>query len=187
MTSVEIPSRVRWAGAAFVTAATGFQILWLGLPAMFVSIGLIASFSIWVSSNWRIEPALRTAFLISIIVFICHAIEEFAMGLQSDLPALFGRAEWSDGEFLTFNSVWMLIFCIAAFFLRPGRSLPVLIVLFFALLGGVGNGIFHLLLVLQRGGYFPGAWTAPFCLVAGIWLLRLLYSKDRSVAADSGD
>ena len=97
-------------------------------------------------------------------------------GLQQALPALFQRAPWSDGQYLAFNGVWALVFCIAALAVRPTRPLPVLIVLFFAVAGGVGNGVLHLLLVLRQAAYFPGAWTAPLCFVVGVWLLRLLYS-----------
>ena len=50
-------------------------------------------------------------------------------------------------------------------------------VLFFAVAGGLLNGVGHLLLALQRGAYFPGAWTAPLALCVGIWLLWLLYAR----------
>jgi hypothetical protein len=32
------------------------------------------------------------------------------------------------------------------------------------------------LLVVTQGGYFPGAWTAPLCLVVGALLLRQLFT-----------
>ena len=51
-----------------------------------------------------------------------------------------------------------------------------LIALFFAFGGGVGNGVAHLMLVVAQGGYFPGAWTALHCLIVGTVLLRQLFS-----------
>ena len=108
-------------------------------------------------------------------VFLAHVAEELLGGLHRALPDLFDRPAWSELRYLVFNGVWALVFLAAAITLRPGRPLPALIVLFFAFAGGVGNGILHLLLVLQQGAYFPGAWTAPLCLAVGVWLLRLLY------------
>src|SRR6266576_267638 len=49
-------------------------------------------------------------------------------------------------------------------------QLAYLVVLFLALAGGVGNGAGHLLLSVTQRGYFPGAATAPLCLLVGITL-----------------
>lgn len=171
------------AGAAFVVVAILFQIFWLGLPAIFLSVALLASYWLWLSSDWQEAPQLPWAFAVSIIIFLSHAAEEFMTGFHRALPALFDRAAWSNTQFLVFIIVWMLVFCISAFSIRPNRPLPSLIVLFFAVAGGVGNGVMHLLLVVQQGGYFPGAWTAPLCLGVGIWLLRLLYGQVRPDSA----
>lgn len=178
MSSAPLSTRDRWLGAGFVLAALLFQALWLGLPAIFLSVVLMVSYGLWVTTSWRVTPRLRVAFLLGILVFFVHFVEEFTTGLQRALPELFDRAAWSDPQFALFNGVWALVFMAAALTLRPGRSLPALIVLFFAIAGGVGNGVLHLLLVVQRGGYFPGAWTAPLCLAVGIWLLRLLYATE---------
>ena len=77
---------------------------------------------------------------------------------------------------MVFNAAWFTAFMLAAWGLRRHHPLAVLIVLFFALAGGVGNGIVHLSLVVSQGGYFPGAWTAPLCLVVGALLLRQLFT-----------
>jgi hypothetical protein len=41
----------------------------------------------------------------------------------------------------------------------------------------IGNGIGHLVLAASRGGYFPGAATAPFLLLTAGWLAVLLYLR----------
>lgn len=179
LSSVPLSVRTRLLGVGVVLAGVVFQALWLGLPAIFVSIGLVISYGFWVGAGWRFAPRLKVVFFIAVFVFVGHAAEEFLTGFQQDLPALFGRAPWSDQRFIIFNGLWALVFAAAAFTVTAVRPLPVLIILFFAVVGGVGNGVAHLLLVLQRGAYFPGAWTAPVCLVMGIWLLRLLYTSDR--------
>lgn len=179
MSSVPIAMRTQWIGAGIVLAAILYQAFWLGLPAVFLSVALLVSYGLWICTTWHVIPKLRMAFTLAIVVFLGHAVEEFLTGFHHALPALFGRAPWSDRQFLVFNSSWALIFCMAAVAVRPMRRLPVLIILFFTVAGGVGNGVLHLLLVFQRGAYFPGAWTAPFCLGVGIWLLRLLYTSER--------
>ena len=159
-------------------AAMVFQALWLGLPAVFLSVALLLSYGLWITTAWRVIPRLRFACILGIFIFLGHAAEEFLTGLQTALPAMFGRAAWSDTRYVVFNGAWALIFFAAALTIRAGRPLPVFIILFFAVAGGVGNGILHLLLVLWRGAYFPGAWTVPLCLAVGIWLLRLLYASE---------
>jgi hypothetical protein len=179
LSSVELSTRTRWLGAGFTAAGILFQALWLGLQAVFVSITLLVSYLLWIASSWQVVPRLRLVFALAVLLFLAHAAEEFLTGFQLALPELFGRTVWSDRQYLAFNGMWALIFITTALSIRPGRHFPVLIVLFFAVAGGVGNGVFHLLLVLQRHAYFPGAWTAPLCLAIGIWLLRLLYVSGR--------
>jgi hypothetical protein len=111
----------------------------------------------------------------ALVIFLLHASEEFLTGFQRRLPALVGE-QWTDTQFLEFNSVWFVAFLVAGWGLRRRHPLAALIVLFFAVGGGVGNGIAHLVLAATRGGYFPGAWTAPLCLIVGIALLRQLFT-----------
>ncbi|MFQ5876161.1 MAG: HXXEE domain-containing protein [Acidobacteriota bacterium] len=179
MSPAPITMRTRWIGAGIVLAAILSQAFWLGLPGILLSVALLVSYGLWISTPWHVAPRLRGAFALAILVFLGHAVEEFLTGFQQALPALFGLGPWPDRQYLLFNGAWALIFCMVAVAVRPVRRLPVLIILFFAVAGGVGNGVLHLLLVLQRGTYFPGAWTAPFCLGVGIWLLRLLYTPAR--------
>jgi len=173
----QVPPRARRLGAAFVAAAVLFQALWLGLPAIFLSLLLLVSYGLWLSASWRVTPRLRWVFALAILVFVAHVAEEYLGGIPRELPALFGRAPWSDAQYLVFNGVWFLVFVAAAVALRPGRSLPVLVVLFFAIAGGVGNGVLHTLLTLGRGEYVAGSWTAVLCLGVGVWLLGLLYGR----------
>ena len=170
-------------GVGFTILAIGFQALWLGLPAVFLSAALVLSLVLWLTTPWRIVPGLRLAAGLGVLVLLAHVAEEYLTGFAVALPALFGRAGWGAAQYLVFNGVWVLIFGAAAATVRAGRSLPVLVLLFLAVAGGVGNGLVHLLLVLQRGSYFPGAWTAPFCLAVGLWQLRTLYGRRADAVA----
>lgn len=178
MPSAPLPLRTRWLGAGIVAAGILFQALWLGLPAMFLSVALAVSYGLWTGSAWHVTPRLKVAFGPGVLLFAAHVAEEFGTGLHVALPELFGRTRWTDEQYLVFNGTWLAAFGTAAVTVKVGRALPVLVILFFAVAGGIGNGVLHLLLVLQGGAYFPGAWTAPFCLIVGIWLLRLLHARE---------
>jgi hypothetical protein len=180
--TARVPPRARRLGAAFVAAAVLFQALWLGLPAVFLSLLLLLSYALWLSTSWRVTPRLRRVFALAVLVFVAHVAEEYLGGVQEELPALFGRAAWSGERYLVFNGVWLLVFLTAAVTLRPDRPLPVLVVLFFAVAGGVGNGVLHSLLALGRSEYFPGSWTAVLCLGVGVWLLALLHGSSAEEA-----
>jgi len=174
--SSPVPMRDRWLAAGLVAAAILYQAVWLGLPGSFLSLMLVVSYGLWIGTEWQVSPRLQLAFVLGLAVMVAHVVEEYATGFATAAPALFGREPWSVGRWLTFNAVFGLVFWAAAVSLRRGRSLPAFVALFFAVAAGVGNGVVHLLIVLQRGAYFPGAWTAPLCLAVGVWLLWLLYA-----------
>jgi hypothetical protein len=149
---------------------------------MFVGIALVVAYALWLAGGWQVRPALQPVFALSILVFAAHVAEEFVTGFHREVPALFGRGPWSDTRYLAFNAVFVVIFLLAAATMRLVRALPLLALFCFAIAGGVGNGVMHLLLVIYRGGYFPGAWTALPCFAMGAWLLWLLYAGNTAAA-----
>lgn len=153
--------------------ATGvlFQALWLGRAAALLSVALVIAYVVWVTAAWSVaNRSIQSTYAVGLGVFLLHACEEFLTGFQRRLPALV-QDQWTDSQFLVFNGAWFVTFVVAGWGLRRRHPLAVLIVLFFALGGGLGNGIFHLLLVVSDRGYFPGAWTSPLCLIVGTALL----------------
>jgi hypothetical protein len=142
-------------------------------------VALIGAYALWTDQRWAVGRALRPVYLIGIGVFVLHATEEFRTGFQREMPALFGGT-WTNTQFVAFNAVWLVTFVIAAVTLSRRSPLPVLVVLFFMLAGCLGNGVMHLLLAVQAGGYFPGAWTAPLCFLVGIALCGQLYGTSRA-------
>jgi uncharacterized protein with HXXEE motif len=167
-------SHDRTLGGLIVVAGALFQGLCLGRPAALLSVALVIAYAVWIGGTWSLAgPSLQTTYGVALVIFSLHASEEFFTGFQRQFPALVG-AQWTDAQFLVFNVTWLIAFVVAAWGLHRRRPLAVLVVLFFALAGGVGNGIGHLLLVVAQRGYFPGAWTAPLCLIVGTVLLRQL-------------
>jgi hypothetical protein len=169
-------SRDRTVGGLIVVAGVLFQGLWLGRAAALLSVALMIAYAVWIGGAWQLSGrSLPVTYGVALVIFLVHASEEFLTGFQRRLPALVGD-RWTDIQFLVFNVVWFTAFVLAGWALRRRHPLAVLFVLFFALGGGVGNGLAHLLLVVTQGGYFPGAWTAPLCLIVGVLLLRQLFS-----------
>jgi len=107
-----------------------------------------------------------------------HFVEEFFTGFHHEFAKWFGY-EWSESEFVVFNLGWLLIFALAVVGIKRRMRLAYLVLLFLAIAGGIGNGIGHLLLAAKRGRYFPGAVTAPFCLIMGVMLLLGLFREPR--------
>jgi hypothetical protein len=180
---MRVSPRDRGLGALIVVAGVLFQALWLGRAAALLSAALVVAYAVWVRGAWSVASgSLLSTYAVGLVVFLIHAYEELRTGFQRRLPALVG-AEWTDSQFLVFNTAWFAAFVFAGWALRRRHPLSVLIVLFFAIGGGVGNGMAHLLLVVNRRGYFPGAWTAPLCLIVGVTLLRQLVTVTRPPCA----
>jgi len=167
--------RDRTLGALIVAAGVLFQGLWLGRAASLLSVALVIAYAVWMAGGWTLAgSSLHTTYAVALAIFVVHACEEYLTGFQRRMPALVG-ATWTDSQFLVFNATWLAAFVLAGWGLYRRHPISVLIALFLALGGGIGNGIAHLALVAVRGRYFPGAWTAPLCLMAGAWLLRQLF------------
>jgi hypothetical protein len=169
-------SRDQVLGGLIVVAGVLFQGVWLGRAATLLSVALVIAYVVWIWGTWNLAGrSLQATYAVALVTFLVHACEEFFTGFQRRLPALVGD-HWTDTQLVVFNAGWFAMFVLAAWGLHRRHSLAVLIVLFVALGGGVGNGIAHLLLVVTQGGYFPGAWTAPLCLIVGAALLRQLFT-----------
>ena len=166
-----VSTRDRVLGAAFVLVAAITTFKLLGPAASLLSLGLFVSYLIWIAGQWgKDAAAILPLYLAGIVVQCFHFGEEYLTGFQQQFPALLGY-QWSDGLFVWFNVAWLAVFALAAVGVRKGISLAWLVVIFYALFGGIANGLGHLALALMQRRYFPGAITAPLCLTVGILLL----------------
>ncbi|HEX7286624.1 MAG TPA: HXXEE domain-containing protein [Candidatus Angelobacter sp.] len=172
--------RERIVGAVFVLAVVTAQAYWMGRGAALLSAGLFIAYLFWIMARWKNDPAaVLPMCLLAIAVQCLHFTEEYLTGFQRQFPRLIGY-EWSDARFVAFNMAWLAAFVLAALGVHRRVPLAYLVVLFLALAGGVGNGAGHLLLSATQGRYFPGAATAPLCLLAGVGLLTRLFGEPRA-------
>ena len=95
--------------------------------------------------------------LLTIPMLLLHGVEEYNGPLYETLPPRFGLPPIEPRFFVIFNLVW-----------------------FVALLGCIGNAVFHGWLALQIGGYVPGDVTALLMLPLGVTLVLLLGGNRRS-------
>jgi hypothetical protein len=167
-------------GGGLVLTVVAAQTYWMGPAIVLLSGGLVVTYGIWVAARWQNDAAaVLPVYLLAIAVQCLHFTEEYITGFQHQFPRLF-EDDWSDGRFVTFNMLWLAAFVLAGLGVYRRVPLAYLIVLFLALIGGVGNGTAHLVLSATHRRYFPGMITAPFCLVVGIALLRRLFTGARA-------
>ncbi len=166
-------------GGALVTAAVILNFVLMGLPVVFLNTGLIIAFLVWASSEPQGETRRSTIlplFGIGIIFLFFHFLEEYLTGFQTRFPGLFG-VEWSGRQFTALNLIWLSVFLLALYGVYRNIRLAFVIVWFFALLAGIGNGLFHPLISLFQGAYFPGLVSSFFLLIIGIMLIRQLTER----------
>jgi len=175
--SSPVSSRDRVVGAAVVVIVLAAQTRWMGPAIILLSGGLVVAYGAWAAVRWRSDGTdVLPVYLLAIVVQCLHFTEEYLTGFQHQFPRLFGD-DWSDARFVAFNMLWLATFVLAALGVYRRIPLAYLIVFFLALIGGVGNGISHLLLSATYRRYFPGLITAPFCLLLGFTVLTRLFGR----------
>ncbi|MFN2475999.1 MAG: hypothetical protein ABR526_06620 [Chthoniobacterales bacterium] len=102
-------------------------------------------------------------FLVGVAFQCLHFTEEFNTGFYVRAPQFLGFVAWSPEFFVTVNLIWMALWVAAAVGLKRNLRIAFFPIWFFAV-AMVGNAIWHPLLALATGGYFPGLYT---CLIAG--------------------
>lgn len=175
-----IPLRDRLAGGGVVLAILAMQSYWMGPAVVLLSGGLIVTYVLWLAAPWKNDTvAVLPIYLLAIAVQCLHFTEEYLTGFNHQFPRLFEQ-DWSGAQFVTFNMLWLALFVLAAVGVYRRFELAYLIVIFLALIGGVGNGTAHIVLSAMYHRYFPGLVTAPFCLFVGVALLTRLFKRTRA-------
>ena len=125
------------------------------------------------------------ALLVLVLVQACHSVEEFAFRLWEKLPparfvaGLFGLDPATGFALSNSALVGFGLWCWAVPVRRGWPSAT-------ALMWGWGlvetaNGLGHLGLAFAAGGYFPGLYSAPLLIAAGLLLLfRLAWRAGRA-------
>ncbi|MEZ5426294.1 MAG: HXXEE domain-containing protein [Pyrinomonadaceae bacterium] len=179
MSDVSVRRFETMTGALFVGAAVIVQFYFLGPAIAGLNAGLGISFLIWLLVDPRPKighQKFAFVYIIGLIVQGAHVLEEYLTGFYLEFPGLFGY-QWTAGLFLAFNLIWLGLFSLAAVGIFFQSRLALLLVLFFALVGGIGNGLFHPALSIWEGRYFPGLVTSFFLFIIGNVIFRLLFQR----------
>ena len=158
-------------------AAIMVNALVMGPAVILLNIGLAASFLAWLTTGaGRPYPPrlVGPLFLASISIQTFHFVEEFTGRVYEFVPPLFNLSPFPAQKFAVFNVIWIGIFLFSAAGVFKHVRLALLPVWFMALIGGIGNSIFHTWLAVQSGEYAPGLATALINLPLGIALVYLL-------------
>ena len=123
------------------------------------------------------EPRSRNAFLLLVLAQGAHSVEEYVTRLfEVFAPARFVSSLVSSDLAVGFLVVNVTIVALGlwcwAFPVRLQWPAAQGVAWGWALVE-LANGSGHVLLALSRGGYFPGAITAPLLLATGAWLVVL--------------
>ena len=165
------------AAVLLTAAAVTFNVLFMGPAVILLEIGLAASLLAWLATGAGRhfpQPLVGPIYLASIAIQILHFSEEYAGRLFELAPPLFNLSPLPAQKFLVFNLIWIGIFLVSAVGVFRRVRLTLLPVWFMALIGGIGNSIFHTWLAVQSGGYAPGLATALINLPLGIALVAML-------------
>ena len=169
---------------SFTLVAIGFNFLYMGFSVIFLNIGLAVSLIVWLNFKNSYSRKLPLLYLIGILIQLAHFLEEYYMGFYKELPSIFNANSWTGSQFIIFNIVWLIIFLLAAIGSFKKFKLSFLIVWFFVLIGGIGNGIMHIGLSLLRKEYFPGSVTSVFLFAIGIIMIQNITSSFRTTDND---
>lgn len=166
-------SRTEQALTGLVVVGVGALMLAaMGRAVILLVVALGASYAIWLTRrDWSTSRRSLPVLIIAVLVQCVHLTEEIWSGFYRAFPPVMGGEPWSERQFVVFNVVWLAVFLAAAIGIEQRWRPAYVATLFLALGGGIGNGLGHVVLAIRAEGYFPGLYTAPFALVAGIALL----------------
>ena len=142
---------------------------------------MIVAFVCYLRTSYRAMPrpeCVLPIYLVALAIQFLHFTEEYLYGFPyrvSELRA--GMPPFDLNVFVTFNMVAYALFILGALGIYKGVKFSMIIVWFFAIGGVIGNAIWHPLLSLRVGGYFPGLYTSFAYLIVGPILLKRLWGE----------
>ena len=179
---------------------TADKILNLIVPALIAIISIVIFFLVHPAQKFSFAPAmvlaficyLRTsyrempkaerilpAYLVALAIQFLHFTEEYVYGFQFRVAEIMaGMPPFNVNVFVAFNMIAYSLFLLAGLGMYQGMKFPMIIVWFFVIAGVLGNAIWHLLLTLKVGGYFPGLYTSFAGWILGPILLKRLWERE---------
>lgn len=167
-------------------AISAIVIFFLVHPAQRFSFvpAMVLAWICYLRTSYREMPdaaRILPLYLIALAIQFLHFTEEYVYGFQFRIAEIIeGMPPFNDNVFVAFNMIAYCLFLLAGLGMSKGMRFPMIIVWFFAICV-LGNAIWHLLLTLKVGGYFPGLFTSfPGWILGPILLKRL--SEKQSIA-----
>ncbi len=139
---------------------------------------MVVAFICYLLTSYREMPKVERVlpiYLIALAIQFLHFTEEYIYGFHLRVTEIMaGMPPFNANVSLAFNMVAYCLFLLAGLGMYKGLKFPMIIVWFFAIVV-LGNAIWHLLLTLRVGGYFPGLYTSFAGWILGPILLKRLW------------
>jgi hypothetical protein len=167
-----------------VIALIAIVIFFLVHPAQkFVFVpSMVAAFVCYLLTSYREMPKperVLPIYLLALAIQFLHFTEEYIYGFQQRVTEIrAGMPPFDDNVFVAFNMIAYCLFLLGGLGMYRGMKFPMIFVWFFTFGGVVGNAIWHPLLALKVGGYFPGLYTSFAYWIIGPILLKRLWKRD---------
>jgi Protein of unknown function with HXXEE motif len=165
-----------------VITITAIVIFFLVHPAQRLSFApaIVAAFFCYLLTSYRQMPKVDRVlpiYLLALAIQFLHFTEEYIYGFQFRLTEIMsGMPPFKTNVFVAFNMIAYCLFLLAGLGMYKGIKFAMIIVWFFVIGGVLGNAIWHPLLALRVGGYFPGLYTSFAYWILGPILVRRLWT-----------
>lgn len=175
--------------APSVIAVVAIVIFFLVHPAQkFVFVpAMIAAFVCYLLTSYREMPEVERVlpiYLVSLAIQFLHFTEEYVYGFHFRVSEIMsGMPPFNVSVFVAFNMIAYCLFLLAGLGMYKGMKFPMIIVWFFVFGGVLGNAVWHPLLSLKVGGYFPGLFTSFAYWILGPLLLKRLWRRESEAQA----
>ncbi len=141
---------------------------------------MVVAFACYLRTSYRKMPRVERVlpvYLIALAIQFLHFTEEYVYGFHRRIAEVTaGMPPFDADVFVAFNMIAYCLFLLAGLGMYKGMKSPMIIVWFFAVVV-LGNAVWHLLLTLRIGGYFPGLYTSLAGWVVGPILLQRLRER----------
>ena len=162
-----------------VIAITAIVIFFIVHPAQKFSFApaMVVAFVCYLRTSYREMPKAERVlpiYLVALALQFLHFTEEYVYEFHLRVTEIMpGMPPFDPNLFVAFNMIAYSLFLLGGLGMYKGMKWPMIIVWFFAV-AFLGNAIWHLLLTIRVGGYFPGFITSlAYWVVGPILLIRL--------------
>lgn len=142
---------------------------------------MVVALVCYLRTSYREMPKVERVlpiYVAALALQFLHFTEEYVYGFDQRVTEIMaGMPPFNINVFVAFNMIAYCLFLLAGLGMYKGIKFPMIIVWFFAI-AFLGNAIWHLLLTLRVGGYFPGLYTSLPYWILGPILLRLLWGRE---------